>query len=121
MPLPLPDIKYQIKLWVNEQRVPMKPYVSNTLGNLCTAFLIELRGFNPNSITQIKLHRQNTSVKQVEIKVGKESLELKEFVQVQMGKTLSAFISVLKKLPINPEEINQAEILIELQPNPKSR
>ncbi|WP_457557317.1 hypothetical protein [Candidatus Harpocratesius sp.] len=107
-------VKYQIKLWVNDQRIPMKPYVSNTFGNLCIAFLSELKGFDLEKLSKIQIFPQNQPEKLIDLKVGEDSIDLKEFVQVQMWKTLLGFISVLDKVPVSPDELDKAIIKIEL-------
>lgn len=106
--------KYQIKLWVNDQRIPMKPYVSNTLGNLCIAFLSELKGFDLERLSKIRIFPQNPPEKLLDLQVGEDSIDLKEFVQVQMWKSLLGFISVLDKVPVSPDELDKAIIKIEL-------
>ncbi|MHA1775172.1 MAG: hypothetical protein DRO88_10745 [Promethearchaeia archaeon] len=111
----LPNIKYQIKLWVNEQRIPMKPYISNTLGNICMAFLSELKGYKPELLTQIQIMPLKFEFESVKVQVGDQSLELKDFVQKQMSAVISAFISVLDKIPVPFDELKKVEIRITLQ------
>ncbi len=92
-------LKYFLKLYVDEKRIPTKPYILNTLGNVCKGFFDELTSTAPDSSLVLKITPQNPKEKQVSIECEGNDVEIKGFVQELILKTLIGFISTLNDLP----------------------
>lgn len=114
MPLEPPNVKYTIKLWINEERIPTKPFIMNTLGNLCWAFFDEYRDFPQSGLVDLRINPQNPPNSLVLLKVDETPIELKEFVQALLWRSLLGFISVLNKIPVQKDQLETADIHITL-------
>ena len=112
MPLERPIVHYTIKLWLDDQRIPTKPFIMNTLGNVCFAFFREYKDFPASGVIDVKMLPNNPSDQRVVLTVDKNPIGLKEFVQALFWKTIVGFLSELNKIPAEMEQLLQKSIRI---------
>ncbi len=105
-------LKYTLKLYVDEKRIPTKLYILNTLGNVCKGFFDEMKQISRTSPIILEIHSQEPEEKQVTIVCDGVNVEIKGFVQDLILKTLLGYISALNGLP---ESFSSSPIKIEYQ------
>ncbi|MHA1720784.1 MAG: hypothetical protein ACTSWX_04275 [Promethearchaeota archaeon] len=102
-------LKYKLKLIINQHRIGTKPYILNTLGNLCEAFLAELKDIPKNEMIEIIIAPNEKENEKVKIKGESNNVSLEPYVQEMIMKTLIGFISTLKGIP---EDLDNSQIEI---------
>ena len=102
-------LKYKLKLIVNQHRIGTKPYILNTLGNLCQSFLSELKDVPKNEKISILIIPNSKEDERVKIVSPSKTVSIKGYVQELILKTLLGFISTLNGIP---EDLENSEIEI---------
>lgn len=102
-------LKYKLKLMVNQHRIGTKPYILNTLGNICEGFLSELEDIPKNEEITILIIPNSKEDEKVKIFSPSKTVPIKVYVQDLILKTLLGFISTLKDIP---EDLEDSEIEI---------
>ncbi len=102
-------LKYKLKLIVNQHRIGTKPYILNTLGNLCEGFLSELEDVPKNEKISFLIVPNLKEDERVKIFSPSKTVPIKAFVQELIIKTLLGFISTLQGIP---EDLENSEIEI---------
>ncbi|TFH30674.1 MAG: hypothetical protein E4G98_01610 [Promethearchaeota archaeon] len=120
MPLEPPNVHYTIKLWLDDQRIPTKPFIMNTLGNVCFAFFREYKDFPASGLIDVQMLPRNPPDQRVVLTVDGTALILKEFVQNLFWKTIVGFLSVLNKIPTEMDQLLQKPIRIQLSEKSKT-
>ncbi|QEE14225.1 hypothetical protein DSAG12_00036 [Promethearchaeum syntrophicum] len=105
-------LKYKLKLIVNQHRIGTKPYILNTLGNLCQGFLSELKDVPKNEKINILIVPNSKEDEKVKIFSPSETIPIQIFVQDLIMKTLLGFISTLEGIPDDLEN-SETKIMIE--------
>ena len=107
--------KFDLVIQINEKKSPMIPFIQNVFGNILSATLKELENIGSEGLIQeIKcditpeLYPNN----HVLLTVGDKSIEMKPFIQNMIWKTLTGFLSSLKKMP---EDLHTAKIAISMK------
>ena len=119
MPLERPIVHYFIKLWVDDQRIPTKPFIMNTLGNVCIALFRELKDFSTSGLIDLKMQPHNPPDQRVVLTVDETPIFLKEFVQDLVWNTIMGYLSVLNKVPAEREKLMQKSIRIQISEKSK--
>ena len=102
-------LKYKLKLIVNQHRIGTKPYILNTLGNICEGFLSELEDVPKNEKISILIIPNSKEDERVKIVSPSKTVSIKGYVQKLILKTLLGFISTLNDIP---EDLENSEIEI---------
>lgn len=105
-------LKYKLKIIVNQHRIGTKPYILNTLGNICEGFLSELEDVPINEEISFLIIPNSKEDERVKISSPSKTVPIKAYVQELILKTLLGFISTLQGIPEDLENI-ETEILIE--------
>ena len=105
-------LKYKLKLIVNQHRIGTKPYILNTLGNICQAFLSELKDVPLNEKISFLIIPNLKEDERVKIFSYSKTVSIQVFVQELIMKTLLGFISTLQGIPDDLEN-SEIEIIIE--------
>lgn len=92
-------LKYGLKLYIDEKRIATKPFILNTLGNICHGFFKELNEVTEDHEIILEIFSQEPQGKQVLLSCGESPIEIKAFVQDLIMKTILGFISSLNGLP----------------------
>jgi len=98
-------LKYKLKLIVDQNRIGTKPYILNTLGNICEGFLSELEDVPKNEKITILLIPNSKEDERVKIFSPSKTVPIKAYVQKLILKTLLGFISTLKDIPEDLEDL----------------
>ncbi len=93
------ELKYTLKLYIDNKRIPTKPYILNTLGNICAGFFEELKEIPEQRKIVIFFNEVNKLDTIATISSEDINIELKKFVQILMKKTIFGFISSLNDIP----------------------
>ncbi|WP_371806305.1 hypothetical protein [Candidatus Lokiarchaeum ossiferum] len=105
-------LKYGLKLYIDGKRIATKPFILNTLGNVCHGFFTELNEVTEDRVILLEIFSKEPQCKQVIMKCGEFLVEIKPFVQDLIMKTLLGFISSLNGLP---ESFPHSPVKIEYQ------
>ena len=105
-------LKYELKLIVNQHRIGTKPYILNTLGNICEGFLSELKDVPKNEKISFLIVPNSKEDERVKISSQSITVSIQNFVQELIMKTLLGFISTLQGIPDDLEN-SEIEIIIE--------
>jgi len=105
-------LKYKLKLIVNQHRIGTKPYILNTLGNICYGFLSELEDVPKNEKISILIIPNSKEDERVKIFSPSKTVPIKAYVQKLILKTLLGFISTLKNIPEDLED-SKIEIIFD--------
>ena len=105
-------LKYKLKLIVNGHRIGTKPYILNTLGNICEGFLSELKDVPKNEKISFLIVPNSKDDERVKISSPSKAVQIQTYVQELIMKTLLAFISTLD-LENSDLENSEIEIIIE--------
>ena len=105
-------LKYKLKLIVNQHRIGTKPYILNTLGNICQGFLSELEDVPKNEKISFLIAPKSKEDERVRIFTPSKTVTIKAYVQELILKTLLGFISTLNDIPEDLED-SEIEIIIE--------
>jgi hypothetical protein len=112
---PKSPLKYRLKIQIDEHAVALKPFVLNTFGSVCLALTSELNDI-PNFAEnpQIIYLEPSSPTKTVKLQIGGKDIEIKEFVQDMICKTLIGLLSTLQGVPERYEEFLKSNIMIHL-------
>ncbi|MHA1648290.1 MAG: hypothetical protein ACTSVL_12035 [Promethearchaeota archaeon] len=102
-------LKYKLKLIVNQHRIGMKPYILNTLGNICEGFLSELEDVPKDEKISILIIPNSKEDERVKIFSPSITVPIKDYVQELILRTILGFISTLRDIP---EDLKNSEIEI---------
>ena len=105
-------LKYKLKLIVNQHRIGTKPYILNTLGNICEGFLSELKDVPKNEKISFLIVPNSKEDERVKISSPSITVPIQTFVQDLIMKTLLGFVSTLQGIPEDLEN-SEIEIIIE--------
>ena len=105
-------LKYKLKLVVNQHRIGTKPYILNTLGNICEGFLSELEDVPKNEKITILIIPNSKEDERVKIFSPSITVPIKAYVQELILRTILGFISTLKDIPEDLEG-SKIEIIID--------
>ncbi len=105
-------LKYKLKLIVNKHRIGTKPYILNTLGNICEGFLSELEDVPKNEKISFLIAPKSEVDERVKIYSPTKTVPIKAYVQELILKTLLGFISTLNDIPKDLED-SEIEIIID--------
>ena len=105
-------LKYKLKLIINQHRIGTKPYILNTLGNICKGFLSELKDVPKNEKISFLIVPNSKEDERVKISSPSKTVPIQTYVQELIMKTLLAFISTLD-LENSDLENSEIEIIIE--------
>jgi len=105
-------LKYKLKLVVNQHRIGTKPYILNTLGNICEGFLSELEDVPKNEKITILIIPNLKEDERVKIFSPSITVPIKAYVQELILRTILGFISTLKDIPKDLED-SKIEIIID--------
>jgi hypothetical protein len=113
-----PKLLYKLKIWVNDKEVGLKPFIFNTLGKICESLLSELKDISDAKMkekTMIIFDPRCDSQDQVKVQVGALSIELNDYVQDMIWKTIVGFLWSLKDLASSYDELKCKNIIIEYE------
>jgi len=105
-------LKYKLKLIVNQHRIGTKPYILNTLGNICEGFLSELEDVPKNEKITILIIPNLKEDERVKIFSPSITVPIKAYVQELILRTILGFVSTLKDIPEDLED-SKIEIIID--------
>ena len=106
-------LKYKLKIIVNQHRIGTKPYILNTLGNICEGFLSELEDVPKNEEISFLIVPNSKEGERVKIFSPSKTVTIKGFVQELIIKTILGFISTLQGIP---EDLENTETQIIIEP-----
>jgi hypothetical protein len=107
--------KYDLKVKVNDKKIPMIPFIKNTFGHVFIAVIQDLENIGTENqgeriICNIFPTQDKGDI--VKIKIAEQELTMKPFIQDMIWKTLAGFLSSLKKMP---ENLLKAHVYINMQ------
>ena len=105
-------LKYKLKLSVNQHRIGTKPYILNTLGNICKGFLSDIKDVPEKEKVSFLIIPNSNEGDRVKISSPSITIPIQNFVQDLIMKTLLGFVSTLQGVPENLEN-SEIEIIIE--------
>ena len=107
---------YDLEIQINEKKVPMIPFIQNIFGNVFYAMIKELNEIEPidfqNYIT-CKITPNSDHDNRVVLAVENREIKIKPFIQDMLWKTLTGYLSTLKKIPVDLMTLN---ISIKIKP-----
>ena len=113
-----PKLLYKLKIWVDDKEVGLKPFIFNTMGRICESLLSELKDMSNAEVkekTMIIIDPRCDSQDQVKLQVGALSIELNDYVQNMIRKTLAGFLWSLKDLATSYDDLMMKNIIIDYE------
>jgi hypothetical protein len=110
------SVRYELQLSVNSSHIPMKPYIVNTLGDVICGLLQSLSGAGALTSTHsifLEMDPKADEDHRVLFELAGNEIVIKRFVQFMIRSTIDGFLSSLKGVPQNLEDL---PIVIELSP-----
>jgi hypothetical protein len=109
--------KYKIRLLINQEPIGIKEFVATSFGNVIIALLRDLKEINLSTTKKIHIKAEPESADKVRFKLQVDSitLDLNQFVQEMIHRTLLGFISSLHRVPSSFPELMAATIQIDLE------
>ncbi len=115
------ELKYDLKLIVDHFEIPMKPIVSNTLGNILEAILSEIKGIKDGHIVDcifLMIGGPGCDIcgpeDMVKIQMGKESLALDGWMQKMISNIIWGYLNTLEYV-LSDRPFSEVQITVNLR------
>ena len=100
--------KFDLTVKIEEKKVAMIPFILNTFGNIFSGSIHDLEDVGDSGLEKQISCTINPSAEKknvVTLQVAEKQINIKPFIQKMIWKTITGFLSTLKKIPTDLENL----------------